>query len=293
MSGREAREPGAYPGVLAALMAAVRPGFRGEVLGFDPRDPVFGGPPCLVDGCERPGRNRRLCVWHYRPVVRTETGLRAVRRHGRPRMAAAVNAGGLPGSRMRVRKPGTGPLRRTLQTLPARRPAGYQRLDRGRAARDPAGSPGHLPGPRLRAMGLARVPCSATRTRPPGSCTIARTLPNSRPTTATRRNSAATASACGACPRSCRLEWQYAFQCPQRRRTAEGGPGRGPAGGQLHRRRRRHVPAGLGRGPVAAAQAAARPAGHVRDHAPVADHLCPPAGRGTGLRPRLGRGIPP
>ena len=46
-------------------MAAVRPGFRGEVLGFDPRDPVFGGPPCLVDGCERPGRNRGLCVWHY------------------------------------------------------------------------------------------------------------------------------------------------------------------------------------------------------------------------------------
>ncbi len=65
MSGREAREPGACPGLLAALMAAVRPGFRGEVLGFDPRDPVFGGPPCLVGGCERPGRNRKLCVWHY------------------------------------------------------------------------------------------------------------------------------------------------------------------------------------------------------------------------------------
>jgi integrase len=65
VSGREAREPGAYPGLLAALMAAVRPGFRGEILAFDPRDPVFGGPPCLVDGCDRPGRNRKLCVWHY------------------------------------------------------------------------------------------------------------------------------------------------------------------------------------------------------------------------------------
>ena len=64
-AGREAREPAAYPGLLAALMAAVRPRFRGEVLGFDARDPVFGGPPCLVDGCERPGRNRGLCVWHY------------------------------------------------------------------------------------------------------------------------------------------------------------------------------------------------------------------------------------
>jgi hypothetical protein len=64
-AGREAREPAAYPGLLSALMAAVRPGFRSEVLGFDPRDPVFGGLPCLVDGCERPGRNRALCRWHY------------------------------------------------------------------------------------------------------------------------------------------------------------------------------------------------------------------------------------
>ena len=64
-AGREARSPAACPGLLSALMAAVRPGFRSEVLGFDPRDPVFGGPPCLVDGCERPGRNRGLCRWHY------------------------------------------------------------------------------------------------------------------------------------------------------------------------------------------------------------------------------------
>ena len=64
-AGQPAREPAAYPGLLAALMAAVRPEFRGDVLGFDPRDPVFGGPPCLVDGCERPGRNRGLCRWHY------------------------------------------------------------------------------------------------------------------------------------------------------------------------------------------------------------------------------------
>jgi integrase len=63
--GQEARRPASYPGLLAALMAAVRPGFRGDVLGFDPRDPVFGGPPCLVDGCERPGRHRDLCRWHY------------------------------------------------------------------------------------------------------------------------------------------------------------------------------------------------------------------------------------
>ena len=64
-AGQAAREPAAYPGLLAALMAAVRPEFRGDSLGFDPRDPVFGGPPCLVEGCERAGRNRGLCIWHY------------------------------------------------------------------------------------------------------------------------------------------------------------------------------------------------------------------------------------
>jgi integrase len=63
--GQAAREPVAYPGLLAALMASVRPEFRGETLGFDPRDPVFGGPPCLVEGCDRAGRNRGLCRWHY------------------------------------------------------------------------------------------------------------------------------------------------------------------------------------------------------------------------------------
>jgi hypothetical protein len=63
--GQEDRRPASYPGLLAALMAAVRPGFRSEILGFDPGNPVFGGTPCLVDGCERPGRNRGLCVWHY------------------------------------------------------------------------------------------------------------------------------------------------------------------------------------------------------------------------------------
>ncbi len=58
--------PDARPaGLLARLMASVRPGFRGEVLGFDPQDPVFGGALCLVDQCGRTGRNRGLCRWHY------------------------------------------------------------------------------------------------------------------------------------------------------------------------------------------------------------------------------------
>ncbi len=54
-----------HPGLLAKLMAAVRPEFRGAVLVFDPRDPVFGGPACSVPGCIRTGRSRGLCSAHY------------------------------------------------------------------------------------------------------------------------------------------------------------------------------------------------------------------------------------
>jgi hypothetical protein len=54
-----------HPGLLAKLMAAVRPEFRGEVLVFDPRGPVFGGPACHVSGCIRTGRSRGLCSAHY------------------------------------------------------------------------------------------------------------------------------------------------------------------------------------------------------------------------------------
>jgi hypothetical protein len=45
-------------------MAAVRPGFRAADLVFDPRDPVFGGPPCVVNGCGRPHRRHGLCISH-------------------------------------------------------------------------------------------------------------------------------------------------------------------------------------------------------------------------------------
>jgi integrase len=72
--GRPAREPARYPGLLAALMAAVRPEFRGSVLSFDPRDPVFGAPACLVSGCERPGRKKGLCTWHYEQWFKGRTG---------------------------------------------------------------------------------------------------------------------------------------------------------------------------------------------------------------------------
>ena len=45
-AGHPARGQGGYPGLRARLIAAVRLEFRADVLVFDPRDPVFGGPPC-------------------------------------------------------------------------------------------------------------------------------------------------------------------------------------------------------------------------------------------------------
>jgi integrase len=51
-------------GLLAKLMAAVRPQFRAEDLIFDPRDPVFGGPACAVPECARPAREKGMCFGH-------------------------------------------------------------------------------------------------------------------------------------------------------------------------------------------------------------------------------------
>jgi len=52
-------------GLLAALMAAVRPDFRADELVFDPADPVFGGALCRVGGCGRTARGHGLCQGHW------------------------------------------------------------------------------------------------------------------------------------------------------------------------------------------------------------------------------------
>jgi integrase len=70
--------PGRPVGLLEKLVAVVRPQFRAGLLVFDPRDPVFGGPACGVDGCERPRRQKGLCTGH---VARW-------REHGRPALDA-------------------------------------------------------------------------------------------------------------------------------------------------------------------------------------------------------------
>jgi integrase len=58
------RQHRAPAGLLEKLMATVRPEFRADELAFDPRDPVFGGKPCLVPACERPAVGHGLCHGH-------------------------------------------------------------------------------------------------------------------------------------------------------------------------------------------------------------------------------------
>ena len=70
-------------GLLAKLMAVVRPEFRSDVLIFDPRDPVFGGPACAVPGCVRAARGQGLCPGHHQRWWRTE---------GRPDLARFIAA---------------------------------------------------------------------------------------------------------------------------------------------------------------------------------------------------------
>lgn len=52
-------------GLTEKLSAAVRPEFSGDVIVFDPRDPVFGGRACAVSGCVRVGHARGLCNGHH------------------------------------------------------------------------------------------------------------------------------------------------------------------------------------------------------------------------------------
>jgi integrase len=70
-------------GLLAKLMAVVRPECRGDVVVFDPDDPVFGGPACAVPGCVRTARGQGLCAGHHQ---------RWWRREGRPDLARFIAA---------------------------------------------------------------------------------------------------------------------------------------------------------------------------------------------------------
>jgi integrase len=57
--------PGPHPGLLAKLVAAVRPEFRHDILVFAPDDPVFGGAVCRVSGCGRVSHSgTKLCGGH-------------------------------------------------------------------------------------------------------------------------------------------------------------------------------------------------------------------------------------
>ena len=57
-------------GLLAKLVAAVRPEFRVDELVVDPADPVFGGGACRVAGCPRNAQGRGLCPGHLQRWVK-------------------------------------------------------------------------------------------------------------------------------------------------------------------------------------------------------------------------------
>ena len=147
--------PGRPAGLLEKLIAAVRPQFRTDVLVFDPRDPVFGGPACAgrlsaarPQAGPVPGSLRAV-------AGRGETGPGGVRRryatgHGRLPPASRMReiAGCLYGQtargicerhRRQWRRaarswcPGARPRRR--RPHPGRLPAGWATATCGRARR--------------------------------------------------------------------------------------------------------------------------------------------------------------
>jgi integrase len=79
-------------GLLEQLLAAVRAEFRVDVLVPRVGDPIFGGPPCAVAGCDRAGEHRQtgLCRGHAhrwrkqgRPDLATYLATTPPRTHGR------------------------------------------------------------------------------------------------------------------------------------------------------------------------------------------------------------------
>ena len=64
MSAPAGRPAAVGAGLLAKLLAAVRPEFRVEVYVPAPDDPVLGRPSCVVPGCDRSGWEYGLCGGH-------------------------------------------------------------------------------------------------------------------------------------------------------------------------------------------------------------------------------------
>ena len=64
MTGVRGRLATDRPGLLTALMAAVRPEFRPQMYIPAPDGPVFAADECTVSGCDRTAAQRGLCNGH-------------------------------------------------------------------------------------------------------------------------------------------------------------------------------------------------------------------------------------
>ena len=157
--GPDDAEAGQYrapAGLLEKLMAAVRPEFRAGVLTFDPRDPVFGGPPCAVPGCERPARIRNLCWGHrqrWHQAGKPGPGpVHGVHQPGLGRAPAAVS---LRGPRLQLLPLRARPVPAAPSAMGKGRQARHQRLADGPGLRSALAAAGCLRGARLRPVGDA------------------------------------------------------------------------------------------------------------------------------------------
>ena len=161
MSGPDAAGAGQYrapAGLLEKLMAAVRPEFRAGELVFDPRDPVFGGKPCLVPACERPAAGHGLCQGHrQRWAAAGRPDVREFAAATDPRWRKNAPLHMLPGTGMRIRRRAPqGPVRPARRRMGKSRdavPAGLAGHAGGHGTRAAAGG---LPDRQLRAVGRAR-----------------------------------------------------------------------------------------------------------------------------------------
>ena len=206
--GRQYRAPA---GLLEKLMAAVRPEFRADDLVFDPRDPVFGGPPVrgerLRPPAPQPGPvHLALAAVAGQRAARTWPEFAATAEpgwHGHLPLDSCVIDGcnyGAVARGMCNRHFSSGIARDARTRPPGRRRAAPVPPD---GPLRPAGSATAACGPRAR-------PCSAMATTPGGKATAAPMRMSSPPPARTRAPARST-STCGGCPPG--SAWKCSTSC--------------------------------------------------------------------------------
>ena len=139
--------------LLGRLMAVVRAEFRSQTLIFEPDDPVFGGGPCRVSGCERHARGHGLCLNHrVRWAKQGRLDLEEFITRTDPRLQTATTEPAVRGRWLRIRIRAQRPVPAARSALGTGRAARPRDLDRRSAEDQAATGRGELPHPALRAL---------------------------------------------------------------------------------------------------------------------------------------------